>query len=490
MNNPFKRRRDPFANDAWGGVIKSVRSKERRRPWVFRARWRWITALIVILIAGGAAFGAYLYYHLQGRVQVPIDEVEGTENEMDPFNVLLVGSDSRTGLTEDEKERLGADDESAEGAVTGERADTLILAHVDPETNHVTMVQFPRDLYVPIAGGPEDKIAHALLEGRRALVRTVEDLTGLDVNHYAQVNIAGFLDLVDAIGGVKLCLTEPIPFDEQTGIEVTEEELPVVEFDGERALRFVRARSVFATGDFARIQNQQKFLSAAISKVTSLGTLLDFGRVRKLYSAAGDYLKIDQGTGLTEIYDISKRFRSFTPDHYEAYTAPNLGSATNEAGSVVLPDEPTMEVLFEALADNESPAAADGVPDVDVSTIEVAVLNGTLEDGKAQGAAEALTQATAVQGESVDVVDVANADRFTYKATVIRYDESAEGIQEKIELIAAALPQARLKAGDTATADIEVIVGRKRFETEKIVQLTPLELPPPGSQPEECRREL
>lgn len=491
MKNPFKKRDDPFAHNAWDGVIKSVRSKERKRPWLLRARWRWISALMAVLLAALAGYGIYLYYHLQGKVQTDIPEVAEAEDDK-PFNVLLVGSDSREGLTEEEQQRLGADDVSAEGAVTGERADTLILAHVDPATNRVTMVQFPRDLYVPIAGTDQEaKINSALLDGQRPLVRTVEKLTGLEINHYAQVNIAGFRDIVDAIDGVKLCITEPIPFDTGTGIEVTEEELPVVEFDGERALRFVRARKVFASGDFARIQNQQKFLAAAISKVTSVGTFLDIGRIRKLYSAAGDNLKIDKGTSLTELYDISKRFRSFTPDKYEAYTAPNLGTGTSDAGeSIVVPDVETMEVMFDALARNESPAEADGVPDIDVSTITVGVYNGTFEDGVASSAAEALKAATTIQGQTIEVVEVANADRFNYKRTVIRYDSSVEGAEEKAEFLAAAMPEAKMKEGKVRAGDVNVIVGSSEFVTKKLVQIVPLELPPPGTQPEQCRKEL
>lgn len=490
MRNPFKKRDDPFASNSWGGVIKSVRGKERKRLWLLRARWRWITALVLIVLLSIGGYGVYLYYHLQGEIQVPIPNVDSQDDDEQPFNVLLVGSDSRAGLTEEEKESFGADDETAEGPVTGERADTLILARVDPQTNRITMVQFPRDLYVPIAGAGENKINSALQgkDGRTTLVQTVRDLTGLPVNNYAQVNIAGFRNLVDAINGVKICITEPIPFDDATGIEVTEEELPVVEFDGERALRFVRSRTV--GGDFERIQNQQKFLSAAIGKVTSVGTFLNLGRFRGLYSAAQDNVKTDDETGLMELYDILKNFQSFNPENYEAYTAPNLGIGRNEAGSVVLPDLATMEVMFEAIGDNESPAEADGVPDIEVSTIDVGVYNGTFEEDVASAAAEELKAATTVQGEMVNVVEIANADRFNYKQTVIRYDDREEGAEEKAELIAAALPEARLKAGDTKAADVEVIVGKRSFVATKIVQIQPIDLPPPGTQPEECRREL
>ncbi len=103
-------------------------------------------------------------------------------------------------------------------------------------------------------------------------------MTGIDINKYAQVNIAGFRDLVDAVEGVDICIAEPIPFDTATGIEVTEDEVGMVHFDGDRAIRFVRSRKVFGGGDFDRIQNQQKFLSAALSKITSPATFLDLGQ--------------------------------------------------------------------------------------------------------------------------------------------------------------------------------------------------------------------
>lgn len=491
MRNPLKRRSDPFATDRWDGVIKSARHrrKERQRPWLFRQTWRWVTALVLLLVLGAAGYAVWFYYDLQGRIQEDIEQVVPEENEGEPFNVLLVGSDSREGLTEEEKERLGAADEDAGGPVSGERADTLILAHIDPGPNHIIMVQFPRDLFVPVAGGGENKINTSLQGGPDRVVETVGDLTGLEINHYAQVNIAGFKDLVDAIDGVKLCITEPVPFDRHTGIEITEEELPVVEFDGERALRFVRSRN-FPTGDFQRIQNQQKFLSAAISKITSIETFLNLGKIRRLAKVGGENLTIDKGTNLRELYDIGRKFRSFDPENYEAYTVPNLGTARNEAGSVVLPDMPTMEFMFEAIKNNESPAAAAGLPEVDVSDISVGVYNGSAEEGVAAAAAKDLEAAINVGGKKVDVIEVANADRLNYKRTVIFYDPDNEGAEEKARLIAAAVPDSTLREGDTRRVDVRVVVGRRPFKTEKVVVIEPIELPPPGTEPDECRREL
>ena len=488
MKNPFKKDPDPFAASRYEGIFRSVRTRDRHVPWVFRHRWAGVALLVFGIIAGMAGYAIYFYYHLQGNVQVDIPNVAERDEEREPFNALLVGSDSRVGLTPEEQLDFGA------GAVGGERADTLILAHIDPEANKVTMIQFPRDLYVAIPGLGSNKINSALLstddmKGQERLVATVEELTHLDINTYAQVNIAGFRDVVDAIGGVELCITEPVPFDPKTGIEITEEELPLVKFDGERALRFVRSRN-FPTGDFERIKNQQRFLSAAINKVTSVETLISLGRIKRLADAAGENLKIDRHTSLKELYELGRRFRSFDPQNYEAYTAPNLGIGANEAGSVVLPDLETMEVMFRAVGRNESPAEADGVPDIDVSTVNVAVLNGTFIEGIAAAAAEDLRAATTINGMSVQISDenIANAERSNYKRTVIRFDPSGPGIDEKVELLRAAIPDAKLVEGDMETdADAEVIVGQRPFETKKVVQILPLPLPKPAAVPEECR---
>lgn len=487
MRNPFKKKpTDPFAASRWDGVLKGGRSRERKhmRHW-----WQWAALSLVIVLLGGAGVSAWLYLRLQGKIQEQIDPVVPNEGgDARPFNALLVGTDARTGLTPEEQLSLGAAD-------TGTNlSDTIILAHVDPETDRVTMVQFPRDLYVPIANGGTQKINSAYSTGRSNLVETIENLTHLDINHYAEVNLAGFRDIVDAVGGVDICISEPIPFDSNTGIEITEEDLGIVHFDGDKALRFVRSRHVFATGDFARIENQQKFLSAALNKVTSLDTFFNIGRIRKLYSVAGDNVRTDDNTTIKGLYDLLKRFRTFDPGGYEAYTVPNLGTdsitlSTGEPYSVVQPDWPALDALFKAIKDNESPAEADGVPDIDPSTIRVGVYNGVgLDQPVAAPAAEELKSATTIASatgtETIEVAEITNWRRFGFEATVVRYESSAE---KMAQLVAAALPGAKLKEARTPTdTDVAVIVG-ERFKTKKIVQLLPIPLPQPGELPEVCR---
>jgi len=478
----FRKKKDSPPTASYGDVFRSARTRERKH---FRHRWQWILLGVFVLLAAAGGYGLYYYYSLQGDVQTEVEGVVPRENRADPFNVVLVGSDSRSGLTEKEQLDLGAGDLEGEG----ERADTLIVAHIDPETSKVTMVQFPRDLWVPV-NGKDDKINSALMGGPERLVKTVEDLSGLDINHYVQINIAGFRDLVDAIGGVEVCVPEPIPFDEKTGLEVTEDDVGMVEFNGDDALRFVRSRA-FVTGDFERIQNQQKFIAAALDKILSSSTLLRPGRVNALADVARKNVKIDEHTTLKGLAEIGQKLRAFDPQTYEAYTAPNLGTDFEGDKSIVRADFDTMKVMFGAIADNESPAEADGVPNIAPGTVRVGVYNGVgLERPVANPAAEELKTASTVGDSQVQIVDVDNASNFRYRGTTIVWNSDEPEAERMAELVAAAIPDATVKSGVTKKdVDVAVIVGRGKFATTKITQILPIPIPKPGTLPEVCAQD-
>ncbi|MEA2451797.1 MAG: hypothetical protein QOG04_507 [Actinomycetota bacterium] len=481
MWNPFKRDADPFAPSRYGEMFRSARTKERKH---MRHRWQWIALAVVLVITSTAGWLVWRYFHFQDSLRKgpPLT----SEEEGKPFNVLLVGSDSRGDLTLAEQEDLGA------LAVDGARADTLIVGHIDPATNRVTMVQFPRDLFVPIAGTEEErKINESMLYGRRSLVSTVEQLLGITINHYVEVNIAGFRDVVNAIGGVDVCVPQSVPFDPNTGFEVTEP--GTISFDGDSALRFVRSRHAFANGDFDRIANQQKFLSAALRKVTSAGILLHPGRVFKLLEVAEKNIRIGKNTTLSKLRSILDRFRSFDPSSYEAYIAPNngVGTVTLSNGlvaSIVEADFDGISLIGKALAANESPQAADGVPDIDPHTIRVGVYNGVdLYQPYASNAAAALKAATGGDLEGLQIANIANAPHFKFTTNIVRYEPGAE---QMAELVAAVIPGAELEEHRVpAGVDVAVIVGNEDFPTQPLVQILPIPLAKPGEQPAVCQQE-
>lgn len=480
MKNPLKRGADPFAPNRYGDVFRGARTRERKH---MRHKWQWVTLAVVVLLVGTAGWGLWRFLKAQGIITITVPETEEAAPGK-PFNVLLVGSDSRGDLTPEEQDELGA------LAVDGARADTLIVGHVDPATNKVIMLQFPRDLWVPIAGtGGNGKINEALMYGRSALVKTVEDLTGIAINRYVEVNIAGFRDVVDKIGGVDLCVPHPVEFDPNTGFSVTKP--GTITFDGDLALRFVRSRHAFANGDFDRIANQQRFLSAALKKVTSVGTLLQPKRILDLLAVAEKNVRAT--IGVTKIKETLDRFRNFDPANYEAYVAPNFGTdrITFESGgeaSIVEADFERIELLGEAIANNESPAEADGVPNIDPKTIRVGVYNGVdLFEPYASNARDALIAATGGPDRGLQVIEPANAPHFKFKETLIRYEPQAE---EMARLVASVVPGARLEEHRTpAGVDVAVVVGDNGFETEELVQILPIPLPVPEAEPEVCRQE-
>jgi LCP family protein required for cell wall assembly len=260
---------------------------------------------------------------------------------------LLVGSDSRQGLTPDQQAELATGGDIGNG-----RTDTILLVHVPAigSSTHTTMVSIPRDSYVPIPGYGEDKINAAFaVGGAPLLAQTVEQATGLRLDHYAEIGFDGFAVLVDAVGGVTMCPTEPIS-DPLAGID-----LPAgcQKLDGRNALGFVRTRAT-PRADLDRMNNQRQFMSALLHRAASPAVLLNPLRWNPMAHAATGALTVNERD---HIWDLARLAWALRGD-MTTTTVP-IGEFTgSDSGSVVVWNSDAASQLFAALA-SDSPVPQD-----------------------------------------------------------------------------------------------------------------------------------
>jgi LCP family protein required for cell wall assembly len=261
-------------------------------------------------------------------------------------NWLIVGSDSRAGLTTQEEARLTTGDEAAAG---GSRTDTIILMHIPALTSggQITLVSLPRDSSVPLAGHGRIKLnATFAFGGPALLVQTVEKVTGLHIDHYAEIGFAGFADLVDDVGGVQMCPTEPIN-DPLAGLNIA---AGCQVLDGPKALGYVRTRHS-PRGDLDRVVRQREFLGALITRAASPSVLLNPFRAVPLASDAPGTITVDTGDHVWNLARLGWAMRSLSQGDAVTTTVPFAGfGPVSDGSSGVLWDKQAAGQLFNALA--------------------------------------------------------------------------------------------------------------------------------------------
>ncbi|MEO2097338.1 MAG: LCP family protein [Brachybacterium sp.] len=296
--------------------------------------------LVAVLVIGvGIVVGSYLNglrNSYEKRSVVDITRAEGERPEADEGtgqNILLLGSDKRS------------EEAAAAEGVTGQRSDVMMLVHIADDGESVYITSFPRDLYVDIPGHGKDRINAALAFGGPSLaVTTVEDYTGVPIDHVALIDFEGIEGLVDTLGGVDV----QVPTDfEADGIEYT---AGTQSMDGREALVFVRQRKQFADGDFQRNRNQQAVLKGIADKLISADTLTDPRRLADTIEEVSPYLTTDEGLTAGEMTKLGLSLRSIRGDDLYFLSVPHGGPTTTSGGaSVVATDEEAMDVLREAL---------------------------------------------------------------------------------------------------------------------------------------------
>jgi LCP family protein required for cell wall assembly len=264
-----------------------------------------IAGLASLLVAAGSALSIATIRHVEANIihistgpgcertdPDCLPSIERTGCDQDLCNYLILGSDSRKGVP------------NATKHVSGQRSDTIMVVTVDTRIKRTTVLSIPRDLQIDIPGYGESKINTAINhpQGQNLMVKTVEKLTGLSINHYVEVNFLGFQGLVNALGGVPVCINRPM-VDSLAKLNLPH--AGCYNLKGPQALAFVRARHIEGDTipDFSRISRQQQFIRALISKGLSAGALF---KLPSLIKAVQANLVTDKSLNLYELQDLTK----------------------------------------------------------------------------------------------------------------------------------------------------------------------------------------
>ena len=340
---------------------------------------------VVVLFVAGTAWGFTSYINdTIGRVNAG---TAGTPAS-GPLNVLLAGVDQRSGLTRHQELALHV------GNDVSSNSDTMMLIHVSGDRSRVTVISIPRDSWVNIPGHGFNKINAAYgLGGPKLVVQTVEANTGLTINDFVQVNFLGFVKVIDALGGVNICLPFAVD-DPYSGLHLAKGQHHV---SGITALEYARDRHSFATSDLARIQDQQHLLSSMLTEAISSGTLANPVKLDRFLHAALAAIKVDQGLNVAALAD---QMRGVSPSDVRFMTVPlsNYNYQTPSGELAVLWDAKESQALFNELK-NDQPAtkpparhARTARPKLRRSQVPVQVWNGTLIGGLSASTGTDLSQ--------------------------------------------------------------------------------------------------
>jgi LCP family protein required for cell wall assembly len=337
-----------------------IQRTRRRRGHIFTALG--VSVLVLLLLLGGGVW--YLTDRYAGNVdrigdvfaEIPEDSrpapASPTEAGVDgtPVTFLLIGSDSR--------------ESTAEGAAPGARSDAIMIARISADRKHAQVISIPRDSWVDIPGYGLNKInASYAFGGPTLLIQTVEQLTGVRIDHFAAIDFEGLAEVTDALGGVDVMVAETTTnggFTFEQGMN---------HITGEEVRWYLGQRYGLPGGDFDRVKRQQQFIKAVMDQLISNETFSDLGRLDASLRAVGDSLAVDSGLGNRAMLSMAYSMRNLEQSGIEFFTAPVLGTGMEGPASVVYLDDTKAESMWEylrtdSLGENAAEFQDHALPDV------------------------------------------------------------------------------------------------------------------------------
>lgn len=495
----------PFNFSEGDGRSSRVEGKKhvRRRRVTRLLKAVAIAAAVTVFVATGVGWSTQTWVDAKFREVSALDRnstaIDDAHLQRGDLNFLMVGSDTRAHAT-------GASGVGSLKSTPGARSDTTMVAHIPADRSRIVIVSFPRDLEVDLPSCPKwnaktgeytgktlqarDNVKFNVAYaggGPKCTTKVVQQISGLSITNFLGVNFQGFRSMVNAVDGVEVCTKNPV-VDSVLGTVLPK--AGTHKLDGQRALKYVRARHVQGdpTADYGRMQRQQLFLGALLRKVMSSQVLLDPGKLSRFVNAVaantfGENISTDQ------LAELGQSLQGLNTDRVTFITVPTTGVA-NENGNEELRESAT-HALFRAIiegtpiskpqdgdaresvratsdqAASSSPAFAsqartspagttpaqtspsgDGTA-VSPGKVRVEVLNTTSRAGLAGRTADKLRE----RGFTVDSVGDRSSDA---ERTVIRY---APSHTEQASLLATSLPEARLVSDPAAGEVIELELG-------------------------------
>jgi LCP family protein required for cell wall assembly len=448
---------------------------KRKRRYVLR----WISLAVVVIVIGGLVTAYIKYKKVDDSIhRVPVNAKDLGKRppvySTSSMNLLVFGSDSRTGLDHHEQVLLHTGNASNSGGAGN--TDSIMLVHISPGRHQVIAMSIPRDTMVPhyaCASGPgypgqaanpdstERINALVAVGGPSCLWETVEQQTGIHIDHFLEIGLAGFANVINDLGGVNVCAPFNVD-DPVSGLVLKEGEHHI---DGPTALAFWRTREDLGLGsDLQRIQRDQ-FMSAQVVKgVVSSKLLSDPTKLLQVLSDLAPNLTTDSGMSTPRLLSMGESLRSLGGKDVQFVTAPTVPDPGNP--NTVDFAQPKADELFSAIARDASatgptrsaksagsggtkPAVKSAVPP---ALVKVQVLNGNGMSGIAAVAAGELT------ARGFIVTGTMDAPTFGYASSVIEYGSAAD--LPEAETLHAQVPTAKLRVvPDLAAGSVVLILG-------------------------------